>query len=123
MRRDNNLTCRQMVAYNQDMDKIFKALADSSRRQLLDQLFMKNGQTLRELSEHLEMTRQSVTKHLVILEKANLIVVERHGRNKRHYLNAAPIGEIYNRWIRKYERQRIDALQELENNLKEEKND
>ncbi|RUQ27856.1 ArsR family transcriptional regulator [Peribacillus cavernae] len=105
------------------MDKIFKALADSSRRQLLDQLFKNNGQTLSELCDHLEMTRQSVTKHLVILEEANLIVVEWQGRNKIHYLNAAPIGEIYDRWIGKYERHRIEALRDLKNKLEEERND
>ncbi|WP_229683094.1 ArsR/SmtB family transcription factor [Virgibacillus oceani] len=102
-----------------NMDKVFKALADSSRRKLLDHLFNKNGQTLNDLCEFLDMTRQSVTKHLLILEKANLVVIEWQGRNKLHYLNAAPLGEIYNRWIRKYEHQRIEALQELKNNLEE----
>lgn len=115
-----DLTCRQMVAYNRAMDKIFKALADSSRRQLLDQLFKKNGQTLNELCDHLEMTRQSVSKHLTILEEANLIVVEWKGRNKLHFLNADPIAEIYDRWIGKYERHRIEALRELKNMLEEE---
>jgi DNA-binding transcriptional ArsR family regulator len=118
-----NLTCRQKGAYNITMDKIFKALADSSRRQLLDQLFKKNGQTLTELCDHLEITRQSVTKHLALLEEANLIVVEWHGRNKLHYLNVAPIGEIYDRWIGKYERHRIEALCELKSKLEEEQND
>lgn len=108
-----------MAAYNCDMDKIFKALADSSRRQLLDELFKKNGQTLSELCEHLEMTRQSVTKHLFVLEEANLIVIDWHGRNKIHYLNVAPISEIYDRWIRKYDRDRIQALGDLKKNLKE----
>ncbi|WCK55229.1 helix-turn-helix domain-containing protein [Aneurinibacillus sp. Ricciae_BoGa-3] len=102
------------------MDKIFKALADSSRRRLLDELFKKNGQTLSELCDHLEMTRQSVTKHLLILEQANLIIVEWHGRNKIHYLNAAPIGEIYDRWIGKYASHRIEALSELKKSLEEE---
>lgn len=109
-----------MVAYNDDMDKIFKALADSSRRQLLDELYKKNGQTLGELCGHLEMTRQSVTKHLIILEEANLIVIDWQGRNKIHYLNVAPIGEIYERWIRKYDRNRIAVLGELKKNLEEE---
>jgi DNA-binding transcriptional ArsR family regulator len=112
-----------MVAYNNDMDEVFKALADSSRRKLLDELFKKNGQTLQELCEHLEMTRQSVTKHLMILEEANLIVVEWQGRKKLHYLNAAPIGDIYDRWIGKYERHRIEALRELKNRLEEEQHD
>ncbi|WLD95351.1 helix-turn-helix transcriptional regulator [Alkalihalobacillus sp. AL-G] len=102
---------------------MFKALADSNRRKLLDQLFKKNGQTLNELCSHLEMTRQSVTKHLVILEEANLIVVEWQGRNKLHYLNVAPIGEIYDRWIGKYEKHRVQALQELKNRLEEENDD
>lgn len=104
------------------MDKVFKALADSTRRQLLDLLFQKNGQSLGELCEHLEMTRQSVTKHLVILEEAELIVVEWQGRNKLHYLNAAPIADIYDRWIGKYERQRVDALRDLKRKLEEENN-
>src|SRR5690625_4334202 len=102
-----------MVAYNKimnkkdEMDKVFKALADSSRRKLLDQLFKKNGQTLNELCEHLDMTRQSVTKHLTTLEEANLIVVEWQGRSKLHYLYTAPIGEIYKRWVEKFENHRI----------------
>ncbi|MDF2678952.1 MAG: hypothetical protein K0R47_142 [Brevibacillus sp.] len=104
------------------MDKVFKALADSTRRQLLDLLFHRNGQSLGELCEHLEMTRQSVTKHLVILEEADLIVVEWQGRNKLHYLNVAPIAEIYDRWIGKYERQRIDALRDLKRKLEGENN-
>ncbi len=101
------------------MDKVFKALADATRRQLLDLLFQKNGQSLGELCDHLEMTRQSVTKHLLILEEAELIVVEWQGRNKLHYLNAAPIADIYDRWIGKYERQRIDALRTLKRKLEE----
>ncbi|WP_327999217.1 metalloregulator ArsR/SmtB family transcription factor [Brevibacillus choshinensis] len=104
------------------MDKVFKALADSTRRQLLDLLFQKNGQSLGEMCEHLDMTRQSVTKHLVILEEAELIVVEWQGRNKLHYLNAAPIADIYDRWIGKYERQRMYALRDLKRKLEEENN-
>lgn len=104
------------------MDKVFKALADASRRRLLDQLFLKNGQTLTELCDHLDMSRQSVTKHLGILEEANLIIVEWQGRSKRHYLNAAPIGEIYDRWIGKFERHRVAVLQELKRTLEEENN-
>ncbi|KRF39234.1 ArsR/SmtB family transcription factor [Paenibacillus sp. Soil787] len=102
------------------MDKVFKALADSSRRQLLDELFKNNGQTLNELCEHLEMTRQAVTKHLLILEEANLILIVWQGRNKIHYLNVAPIGEIYDRWISKYDRDRIEALLELKRKLEAE---
>jgi DNA-binding transcriptional ArsR family regulator len=109
-----------MVAYNDGMDKVFKALADSSRRQLLDELFKNNGQTLNELCEHLEMTRQAVTKHLLILEEANLILIDWQGRNKIHYLNVEPIGEIYDRWISKYDRDRIEALLELKKRLEAE---
>ncbi|XRG77110.1 helix-turn-helix domain-containing protein [Rossellomorea sp. GAMAL-10_SWC] len=96
-----------------EIDKVFKALADSSRRKLLDELFMNNGQTLIELCQHLEMSRQAVTKHLVILEEANLVVVEWLGRNKFHYLNPVPISEISKRWINKYEHNRLDTLSEL----------
>ncbi|NOU75997.1 helix-turn-helix domain-containing protein [Paenibacillus sp. LMG 31458] len=102
------------------MDKVFKALADSSRRQLLDEPFKKNGQTLNELCDHLEMTRQSVTKNLLILEEANLIYIDWQGRNKIHYLNVEPIGEIYDRWISKYDRDRIEALLELKKQLEAE---
>lgn len=109
-----------MVAYNIFMDKIFKALADSTRRQLLDELFIKNGQTLNQLCKHLDMTRQAVTKHLVILEDANLVVVEWKGREKLHYLNAVPISEIYNRWVSKFQRQQLDALNELKIDLEKE---
>jgi len=82
------------------MDAVFKALADPSRRKLLDELRKENGQTLSGLCEHLEMTRQAVTKHLVLLEKANLIAVVWRGREKLHYLNPMPLHEIYERWIR-----------------------
>ncbi|WP_212667549.1 ArsR/SmtB family transcription factor [Gottfriedia acidiceleris] len=101
------------------IDQVFKALADSSRRKLLDKLFMKNGQTLSELCQHLEMSRQAVTKHLVILEEANLVVVEWHGRNKLHYLNPVPINEISKRWINKYEKNHLEALSELKDKLEE----
>jgi DNA-binding transcriptional ArsR family regulator len=99
------------------MDKIFKALADSSRRQLLDQLYMNNGQTLSELCRHMDMSRQAVAKHLAILEDANLVVVEWKGREKLHYLNAAPISEIYHRWIGKYERHLAEAMNDLKTHL------
>ncbi|NEU75222.1 winged helix-turn-helix transcriptional regulator [Hassallia byssoidea VB512170] len=99
------------------MNVVFKALADPSRRKLLDQLYSHNGQTLSELCEHLEMTRQAVTKHLALLEEANLVVTEWRGREKLHYLNPAPIQDIYDRWIRKYERQQLEALSELKRNL------
>ncbi|WP_205753795.1 ArsR/SmtB family transcription factor [Gottfriedia acidiceleris] len=102
-----------------EIDQVFKALADSSRRKLLDELFMNNGQTLSELCQHLEMSRQAVTKHLVILEEANLVVVQWHGRNKLHYLNSVPINEISKRWINKYEKSQLEALSELKNELEE----
>jgi len=104
------------------MDAVFKALADPSRRKLLDQLREENGQTLSELCEHLEMTRQAVTKHLVLLEKANLIAVVWRGREKLHYLNPVPIHEISERWIGKYERHRLQALSDLKKGLEENKN-
>jgi DNA-binding transcriptional ArsR family regulator len=102
------------------MDKVFKALADPSRRQLLDRLHADNGQTLGELCEHLDMTRQAVTKHLVLLEAANLVVTIWRGREKLHYLNPVPINEIYERWIGKYERHRVRALHDLKKALEEE---
>jgi DNA-binding transcriptional ArsR family regulator len=101
------------------MDRVFKALADSSRRGLLDRLRADNGQTLSELCEHLDMTRQAVTKHLKLLEAANLVVTLRRGREKLHYLNPVPIGEVYERWIGKYERQRVRALHDLKRALEE----
>lgn len=99
------------------MDAVFKALADPSRRKLLDQLYAHNGQTLGELCEHLDMTRQAVTKHLTLLEAANLIVIVWHGREKLHYLNAVPIQEICDRWLSKYERHQLEALSQLKRNL------
>lgn len=116
------LTCNHSVAYNPDqVDEVFRALADPSRRELLDQLHANNGQTLRELCEHLDMTRQAVTKHLALLETANLVVTVWRGREKLHYLNPVPIGQIYDRWIGKYERHRLRALNELKKRLEEEK--
>ena len=99
------------------MDEVFKALADASRRTLLDRLHAKNGQTLNELCEGLDMTRQAVTKHLRLLEQANLVAVVWRGREKLHYLNPMPLHEIYERWIGKYERHRLQALSDLKKNL------
>ncbi|MCK1745897.1 helix-turn-helix transcriptional regulator [Bradyrhizobium sp. 139] len=99
------------------MDEVFKALADPSRRSLLDRLHAKNGQTLNELCEGLAMTRQAVTKHLVILEEADLVTTIRHGREKLHYLNPVPIHQIGERWIRKFERGKLAALSELKRQL------
>jgi len=105
-----------------EMDAVFKALADESRRALLDQLHKSNGQTLGELCADLDMTRQAVTKHLLLLEKANLVVVIWRGREKLHYLNPVPLQEIYERWIGKYERHRLEALSDLKKGLEENKN-
>jgi DNA-binding transcriptional ArsR family regulator len=104
------------------MDKVFKALADASRRQLLDLLRAENGQTLNELCARLAkagsaMTRQAVSKHLVILEESNLVAPVRRGREKLHYLNPVPIQEIADRWIGKFERSRLQALSDLKNAL------
>lgn len=108
--------------FSHEMDAVFKALADESRRALLDQLHKNNGQTLGELCEHLDMTRQAVTKHLLLLEAANLVVVVWRGREKLHYLNPVPLQEIYERWIGKYERHRLQALSDLKKGLEENKN-
>ena len=99
------------------MDEVFKALADSSRRSLLDRLHARNGQSLAELCDGLDMTRQAVTKHLAILEGANLVTTIRHGREKLHYLNPVPIHEIGERWIKKFERGKLTALSELKRRL------
>jgi DNA-binding transcriptional ArsR family regulator len=100
-----------------EVDKVFQALADPVRRQLLDRLHANNGQTLGELCGHQEMTRQAVTKHLKLLEAANLVVTVWRGREKLHYLNPVPILEIADRWIGKYERGRLRALADLKKTL------
>jgi DNA-binding transcriptional ArsR family regulator len=105
-----------------DLDEVFKALADASRRELLDRLRAENGQTLGDLCARLSksglrMTRQAVSKHLAVLEEANLIATVRSGREKLHYLNPVPIHEIAERWIGKFERSRLDALSDLKKNL------
>ena len=99
------------------MDADFRALADKSRRKLLDALRKNNGQTLTQLCSHLDMTRQAVAKHLARLEAADLVATVRHGREKLHYLNPMPLHEIYERWIGKYERRRLQALSDLKRNL------
>jgi DNA-binding transcriptional ArsR family regulator len=98
-------------------DAVFRALADANRRQLLDRLYTRNGQTLGELCQGLDMTRQAVAKHLAILEEANLVSWKRQGREKLHFLNPVPINEIAERWIGKFERPRLAALSELKKNL------
>ena len=102
------------------MDAVFRALADPTRRQLLDSLHARNGQTLNALCAEMDMTRQAVTKHLAILEEANLVTTLRRGREKEHYLNPVPINEIAERWIGKFERHRLDALSDLKKRLERE---
>ncbi len=118
----DNLTCNQMVAYNHPMvmDAVFKALADPSRRALLDRLHVENGQTLGELCEGLTMSRQAVSKHLALLEEANLVAVVWRGREKLHYLNPVPIAEIADRWIGKFERAGLKSLVDLKRDLESE---
>src|SRR6202045_1708190 len=99
------------------MDAVFKALADASRRELLDRLRSANGQTLSELCARLAMTRQAVSKHLALLEEANLVATVKRGREKLHYLNPVPIHDIAERWIGKFERSRLQALSELKKGL------
>jgi DNA-binding transcriptional ArsR family regulator len=99
------------------MDAVFKALADESRRDLLDRLRGDNGQTLGDLCARLDMSRQAVSKHLAILEAANLVATVRRGREKLHYLNPMPIHEIGERWIGKFEHSRLHALSELKKGL------
>lgn len=103
------------------MDEVFRALADPSRRRLLDRLRKKSGQTLGQLCEGLAMSRQAVSKHLAVLEAANLVICRRYGREKRHYLNPVPIQEVYDRWIGKYERDRVRALADLKRALEEDR--
>lgn len=102
------------------MDAVFRALADPSRRRLLDSLHARNGQTLAALCEQMDMTRQAVTKHLTILEGANLVATVRKGREKEHYLNPIPINDIAERWIGKYEKGRLKALSDLKKSLERE---
>ena len=99
------------------LDPVFKALADPVRRGLLDALHGRGGQTLGELCEGRGMTRQAVSKHLAVLESANLVAAEKRGREKLHYLNPVPIQEIADRWIGKYERGRLSALADLKRRL------
>ena len=98
-------------------DKVFKALADPTRRKLLDLLAEKNGQTLGQLCENLDMARQSATQHLELLEAANLVSAVRRGREKLHFINPVPIHEVYERWVRKFETQRLSLLHDLKQEL------
>jgi DNA-binding transcriptional ArsR family regulator len=108
-----------MTTPTSDADLLFKALADPARRKLLDHLHAHDGQTLTELCRHLDMTRQGVTQHLAVLETANLVAVVWRGREKLHFLNPVPLQEIYDRWIRKFERSRLKALRDLKRRLEE----
>ena len=99
------------------MDNVFKALADAGRRRLLDTLHASNGQTLGQLCEHLDMSRQAVSKHLKLLEEANLVATLKRGREKLHFLNPVPIHDIAERWIGKYERGHLRVLAELKRTL------
>ena len=105
------------MAERHDTDMLFKALADPSRRKLLDVLHAHDGRTLNELCEHLDMTRQGVTQHLDLLEAANLVATARRGREKLHFLNLVPLQEIYERWIAKFEKPRLKALADLKKQL------
>ncbi len=106
-----------MVTRSLDIDRVFKALADPTRRRLLDLLHRENGQTLMALSEDMDMTRQAVTQHLQQLEEANLVAIVWRGREKLHYLNPVPLHEIYERWIEKFERSRLTTLRNLKKRL------
>lgn len=100
-----------------DADEVFKALGDPTRRRLLDLLYENNGQTLGQLCEHLDMARQSVTQHLGLLESANLVSTVWRGRAKLHFINPVPLHEVYERWVRKFERQRLNLLYDLKKEL------
>jgi DNA-binding transcriptional ArsR family regulator len=104
-----------------DDDRVFKALADPTRRFLLDLLFAREGQTLTELESAVEMTRYGVMKHLKVLEEAGLVVTRRSGREKLHFLNAVPIREVHDRWIDKYTERHVAALIDLKHELENER--
>ena len=108
-----------MSKISDDADTLFKALADPSRRRLLDLLHAHDGRTLSELCEHLDMTRQGVAQHLGMLEVANLVVTIWRGREKLHYLNPVPLQKIYERWIAKFEKVQMKALYQLKRRLEE----
>lgn len=106
-----------------DADSVFKALADTHRRALLDQLYAHNGQTLGQLCEGSAMSRQGLTKHLAVLERANLVVIVWRGREKLHYLNPAPIQQIHARWLGKFDHHRLEALVAIEQALEDSNDD
>ncbi|MEA2180447.1 MAG: hypothetical protein QOG77_3744, partial [Solirubrobacteraceae bacterium] len=118
----SHLTRDHLVTYSRpvtDDDRVFKALADSTRRHLLDRLFVRDGRTLTELESELEMTRFGVSKHLKVLEEAGLVVARRQGREKLHFLNPVPIRLIHDRWIDKYTERQVSALVDLKSELEE----
>ena len=106
-----------MTKHFPDTNRLFKALADPSRRRLLDLLHAHDGRTLNELCEHLDMTRQGVTQHLDVLQAANLVATVRRGREKLHFLNPVPLQQIYERWIAKFEKPRLKALFNLKQRM------
>jgi len=118
---DTGLTCDYLVTYYPGVtdDRVFKALADPTRRHLLDRLFARDGRSLGELESDLEMTRFGVMKHLRVLEDAGLVVTRRSGREKLHFLNPVPIRLIHDRWIDKYTEHRVAALADLKHELEE----
>ena len=105
------------------MDAVFRALADPGRRKLLDRLFESSGLTLGQLCERMGMSRQAVSQHLALLEEANLVSTAWRGREKLHYLNPVPIHEIYDRWVKKFERRSLKALEQLKQRLEGERHD
>jgi DNA-binding transcriptional ArsR family regulator len=105
------------------MDTVFKALADPGRRKLLDRLFESSGLTLGQLCVRMEMSRQAVSQHLALLEEANLVSTTWRGREKLHFLNPVPIHEIYDRWVKKFERRSLKALDQLRKRLEGEAHD
>jgi len=116
------LTCDPLVTYDfPSMDQVFKALADPTRRALLDELFTRDGQTLTELEERLPMTRFGVMKHLKVLEEAGLVTTQRRGREKLHYLNPVPIRLIHDRWVSKYAEPLAATISGIKRGLEEER--
>src|SRR5260370_8717409 len=113
----NCMLCSHIRVRPMHADKVFKALGDPTRRKLLDLLCEKNGQTLGQLCENLDMARQSATQHLEILEAANLVSTVKRGRAKLHFINPVPLHEVYERWVRKFERQRLSLLHDLNTTL------
>ena len=108
---------RTVADISDNADLLFKALADPNRRQVLDLLHQHDGRSLSELCKHLDMTRQGATQHLDVLEAANLIATVRRGREKLHFLNPVPLQQIYERWIAKFEKPRLKALENLKRRL------